>query len=709
MNTKTTFKFIALAMAIGFSTSQAVSQEILTGFYRGKPAAQPNVRSINETGLFLPFFDDFSQSRLFPDSTKWTGRNTMVTDGFPLNPPTRDAVTLDVLDEHGRVYDYAISNAFIAEYLTSARIRLDSIMEPTPRALTPADSVYFSFWYQPQGNANPPEAQDSLVLQFGTAVERQEFLYFEYQVWNVSDIFDAMQVDTLFPGDTIWAFDAGCDHNLYTINTDTLTSLAQGTIAIPCDSVFTIVADTVWTQVWSTPGQTLNEFLAENNGQYFKQVMIPIRDIGFFTDHFYFRFYNYASIVNSSLPSNRGEEDIWNIDLVYLNYNRTIADPYYPKLAFSGQRPSFLNRYQSMPYRQYRANPNSAIRESLSLDIANLDRIPHEVQYYYSVKQINGNQHYTRHLDPITVNPFSESGFLSCPLDGESPACPFVGELFAMNYLYDSVSYEIKHYIYDSTSTPPMVDSMVYRQGFYNYYAYDDGTPEMGYGVEPANGRFAVKFELADYDTIQGVQLLFNHTLNDANNKYFDIVVWKDENGRPGEEVYRLSNQRPIWDEMPYTFAYYKFDRIVTMSGIFYIGLVQQSNGLINIGFDASNDNSQYNFFNVNGSWQQSDMHGSLMIRPVVGSSYYIDLYEMESELQTVQLYPNPVRNTLYLKLSAGNTIAQACIYDLTGRKVYQGGHVTEIPVTEMNDGLYILHLTTDQGQVFTQKFIIRK
>lgn len=703
MNMKTNFRLIALALAIGFGANHAVAQEILTGFYR-----EPATRHVNQTGIFLPFYDDFSQSRLFPDSTKWTDRNALVTDGFPLNPPTRNAVTLDVLDEQGKVYDHAISNAFIAEHLTSARIRLDSVMEPEPKALTTADSVYFSFWYQPQGNANPPETQDSLVLQFGTATERQEFLYLDYQNFSIADIFAQMQVDTLFPGDTIWSF-GSCIPGLFYINTDTIPANVQGSIALPCDSVFTTVADTVWYHVWSTPGQKLEEFVAENNGQYFKQVMIPIRDPKFFTDQFYFRFYNYASIVNSMLPSNRGEEDIWNIDLVYLNFNRTMTDTHYPKLAFSGQCPSFLNRYQSMPYRQYRANPNAAVRESLKLDIANLDNVPHEVHYYYSVKQIHGSQHYTRSLDPVIVNPFLLSGYLNCPENGESPACPFVAELFSLDMWHDSVAYEIKHYIYDSTSTPPLLDSMVYQQGFYNYYAYDDGTPEMGYGVEPANGRFAVKFELASFDTIQGVQLLFNHTLNNANNKFFDIVIWKDDNGRPGEEIYRFGGQRPQWSDMPYRFHYYRFSQPVMLSGSFYIGLVQQNNGLINIGFDASTDNRQYNFYNVNGSWQQSEMRGSLMIRPVVGPSYYIGLNDFESQKQNVELYPNPVQNTLNIMHSEDITIVQTSIYDLMGRKLLQNTFEPTISVESLAEGMYFISLTTAEGQVITQKFIIRK
>ena len=175
---KKCFKPLALMM-LGLWAIQANAQETVTPFHSSTRKA-PVKREVAEA-RFLPFFDDFSHSNVYPDSTKWTDNSALVNDGFPLCPPNRNGVTLDVLDANGRVYDFAISNAFVAEYLTSVRIRLDSIMEPEPRALTPADSVYFSFYYQPQGNGNPPESQDSLVLQFGTTTQHQEFLFLDYQ------------------------------------------------------------------------------------------------------------------------------------------------------------------------------------------------------------------------------------------------------------------------------------------------------------------------------------------------------------------------------------------------------------------------------------------------------------------------------------------------------------------------------------------------
>jgi hypothetical protein len=704
-NLKMSFKALALMMALGLMASPAFAQEILTPF--GTTEKAPAKKGVAEA-RFLPFFDDFSHSNTYPDSTKWTDNNVLVNDGFPLCPPNRKGATFDVLDANGKVYSYAISNAFVAEYLTSVRIRLDSIMEPEPRALTPADSVYLSFYYQPQGNGNSPEEQDSLVLQFGTTTERQEFLFLDYQNYDIQDIFAEMQVDTLFPGDTIWA-STGCQQGLFTLVTDTLTPMTQGSIAVPCDSVFITVADTTWYHIWSVPGQTLEDFMAENNGQYFKQVMIPISDLKYFRDDFYFRFYNYASIVGNSLPSNRSNEDNWSIDFVYLNLNRTVEDTDYPMLSFSGQQPSFFNRYQSIPYRQYRITPYTLTREKLAIDIVNLDGIDHEANYYYTVQQIGGGQHYTRTLNPTTIPPYKTNGYLQCQSNSESPACPKVGELFAISMDYDSVSYQISHYLYDSTANPPLVDSMVYRMGMYNYYAYDDGIPELGFGVRPAGGRFAVRFDVTDYDTIQGVQLLFNHTLNDVNNKYFDIVVWKDANGKPGEEIYRLENQRPQWQDQIYRFSYYKFDQTVAMTGTVYIGIEQRSDDLINIGFDTSIDNIEYNFVNTNGSWQQSSKHGSLMIRPVVGAPYYIGVEENgpSTGSGTFVIYPNPVSNTLHIESDIH--CGQISIYDLTGRKVFASEYQAIVPVDQLTDGMYLLSVTTSEGQVMNQKFIIRK
>ena len=144
----------------------------------------------------------------------------------------------------------------------------------------------------------------------------------------------------------------------------------------------------------------------------------------------------------------------------------------------------------------------------------------------------------------------------------------------------------------------------------------------------------------------------------------------------------------------------------MTSASAFYIGIEQRGDALINIGFDASIDNIQYNYINTNGSWQQSSKHGSLMIRPVVGSSYYIGVQE-NIEPTTLQLYPNPASSTMHIEGDFDH--AQVCIYDLMGRKVFQSVYQPVISVSNLSDGLYFLSITTEEGQVINQKFTIKK
>ena len=116
----------------------------------------------------LPFFDDFSANGVFPSKQRWIDNFAFENDDLPVYPINTGAMTLDAINDSGNMYPTAVAGpeTFIADHLTSRFIRLDSTFTPVPRALTPADSVYLSFYYQPQGRGRAPQAQDSLILQF---------------------------------------------------------------------------------------------------------------------------------------------------------------------------------------------------------------------------------------------------------------------------------------------------------------------------------------------------------------------------------------------------------------------------------------------------------------------------------------------------------------------------------------------------------------
>ena len=136
------------------------------------------------------------------------------------------------------------------------------------------------------------------------------------------------------------------------------------------------------------------------------------------------------------------------------------------------------------------------------------------------------------------------------------------------------------------------------------------------------------------------------------------------------------------------------------------MGLVQQTGGVINIGFDSSIDNSQYNFINVTGSWQQSADPGSIMIRPVVGGNYFIGVDEQLVE-QDVRIYPNPASSSIHIDgVSNGTSIA---VYDIMGRQVMQEAFRNELSVSHLSNGLYLLNITTAEGNVITKKIMVNQ
>ena len=107
----------------------------------------------------LGILDDFSYDGPYPDTALWLDNYVFINRGFGKAPITLGVATFDGLTNTGMPYDFsaAATSSGQADYMTSKPINL---------SFTPADSIYLSFYYQPQGNGNAPEYTDSLVLQF---------------------------------------------------------------------------------------------------------------------------------------------------------------------------------------------------------------------------------------------------------------------------------------------------------------------------------------------------------------------------------------------------------------------------------------------------------------------------------------------------------------------------------------------------------------
>lgn len=694
-------------------------QEVLTGL-GNNPVIKQELVNQSQSGsrntdeiiipkpIKLPVFTDFHTENIFPDTALFSDRDAFINDDFPYRSANIGAATLDAIDDHGNIYPDASMFPFIADHLTSRPIRLDSLFIPGEiRPITLADSIYFSFFYQPQGRGNQPEPFDSLILEFGFLDGDSVFAYMD-SITVPASLYLSNETDTIFPFDTIYS-PPECAPGVYMINYDTITW--NDMITLPCDSVFE--AKVVWDRIWSSEGMSLDTFYTRYN-TYSRQVMVPVRDsVKYYNSHFYYRFYNYASMASDINPSWKSNCDQWNIDYIYLNVGRHKADTFYRQITFAERAPSFLTSLTAMPLRQYRNDPTNQLKDSLKLYITNLSKDTFNVYYEYHVDERGGS--YTNSYNGGFANlyPFFNSGYQSCT-EVPQHACPPRNFIFPLSPDADSSSYLVRHVIHDQSS-PDLGDTISFIQKFYNYYAYDDGTPELGYGVSIAQGQVGYRFSLNIADSLRGIAMFFNRVQDDQNDKFFTLKVWDNNNGKPGNVIWEKENLKPRFSAQLNRMQIYEIDPPLALIGTFFIGWEQTTADILNVGFDTHNDASENLFHNTSGVWEESLMEGCLLMRPLL--FYYYDPFIVEEPLpsDSWKVYPNPVTGGLLhienMNLPAGElrrSGARVQIFDMLGRSMMDEVFDNTIETGGLPQGFYILRIVNTSGSInHTQKILI--
>lgn len=593
------------------------------------------------SSLPLPFKDDFSYDYWAPDMYKWQDRWAFVNRTFGPLPPSIGMATLDAIDDTGAVYSWATPTPFQADYLTSQPLRLDSILVGTPDVMQISDSLYLSFYYQPQGYGNNPNEDDSLILEFYDPV-------------------------------------------------------ADG-----------------WYNVWAVPGTSYANFWATYH-RPFRQIMIPILDNRYLKDGFMFRFRNYASIANSNLPSWQGNMDQWNLDYIYLNYNRHIYDTAYTDITFVSPPQSLLKNYQQMPSRQF---SNTELKDTLRNVISNLNNTINNISYQYVVNEVGAAYTHTYLGGDFDIKPYNSDGYHNWQFHTD-PAVDFT--LPALSG--DSVSFLITHTLGINGWADENLENntMEFRQDFYNYYAYDDGTAEAGYGLAGTGSRLAYGFTVNHPDTLGAVQMYFNQTYTQASSRYFYLMVWESLN--PEKVLYKSKRMRPVMGDSLNAFhTYFISDSVVMINGGFYVGWMQVTDEVLNVGYDQNNDASSHVMFNAAGTWEPSVYHGAVMLRPVFGTAGQAKKQSplwYESNKLTVGLYPNPIGsdNVLHLNLPANyweldpETTMTVEIFNAQGIRLYEKPFSETIDISSLQQGFYMLRLNSyGSGERCTKTFSITR
>lgn len=606
--------------------------------------------------LTLPFFDDFSKpvNVIYPDTNRWaSGNSVWINDGMAIHPPTINVATFDGLNALGMPYN---PNEVLLTGYTDTLMSQPIDLSDTRVAAAERPTVYLSFYYQWQGNVEPPDERDFLELSFKTLDDKWE------------------TVMTIYPKE-------GVDP--------------------------TVFYDTI----------------------------IQLSGERFFHDKFQFMFRTFGRL--------SGPFDSWHVDYVYLNKGRNIDDLSFPDRALATQLGPLFGKYRAMPRNHFLSNEQLT---PPTFEIQNMKNEPASINFrtegFFSSTNRETNvtspshqavigkatpinitdnvlfakEHRSVRMDtlPDINDPLqfpSDAGIDSTiirltialqppdniPFNTAPPVEPDSTGDYTRNY-------EPIRFTTNDTLTADFILS--------DYFAYDDGVAEYAAGLIESGNLVAYEFEIdtlygIKQDTLIGFDIYFPPYAI-TSNQTVDFFIYhedKDNPGFPGELWLRVASKRVQKKGIN------QFQRMEFLPALlidekkFYLGWQQPVAGKAMVGLDMSNDTGDKIFVNTDGSWYQNeDVRGSLMLRPVFGSGI-IDSSVGVAEEKTLEVYPNPNRGTFYIE---GN-VQDLRIYSVTGENIPYTSSAensrVEIRVDARVPGVYILRYRS--GSVMQSRKVI--
>jgi len=441
-----------------------------------------------------------------------------------------------------------------------------------------------------------------------------------------------------------------------------------------------------WNAEWKMAGSSFYEF---------KKQIILISSSDYLTNNFQFRFRNYATL--------SGNFDHWHIDYIKLDeFVNPIDTSKLNDVSFVYRAPSFLKRYEQMPWTHFKNNELAEMNDTVAIFLRN-NGASINVDYQYNIFE-NNNQ--IAHYPTLGVSR-NESVFDYDSIGNfeyKNPPISVSSSVFT-SLMPDSISFLIQHMISTGQQDNKWNDTLYYQQKFNSSFAYDDGVAESAYGINASGAKLAYQFELNRPDTLRAIQMYFPQMLDSVNHIPFKLTVWNNNGGEPGliihqQEVYPKHTKDA-------KFHYYYLDSLFQIVGTFYVGWEQQTNDLLNIGLDKNKLANQYMFYNVGSGWNNSIYPGSWMIRPIV-SMEEMSLTQINETRYNFLIFPNPAKEELTIISSTTNNLIS--IYNLQGilvKQLYVANTESKINITDLAIGMYVIEIK-NKGNSNFQKFIIK-
>jgi hypothetical protein len=462
-------------------------------------------------------------------------------------------------------------------------------------------------------------------------------------------------------------------------------------------------SDTEWTRAWFSLADSPTEF---------KQEIIAISD-SLYQNGFRFRFKNYTSISVNDVAGGKGalsNADCWNIDYIMMNTEPASSHISISDITAVEPPRNMMDYYESIPW-SHLNYAQSITRNTMHYVIRNLNKGINDsvnVGRNYYVKYLNSGL--TEYYD----NLFSEVA----PDKIDRRNDPFFAP-FTRNDNTNEGRIEVGGFLITPAGDYKLNDTAKILIQFKDYYAFDDGTPEYGFGIpgpSTMGALLAMKFRVYTDDTLRAADMLFNKARDYFNADLpFHLCVWDNDNGKPGELIY-YSDEEFFPDSsllMP-EFKRYAIDPnidLVISDSVVYVGIQQFTEEFLNLGYDVNRNSLSSTFVNVSGDWfnpNPGNIPGTVMIRAVFGNKDVVTGEpEIPKEPTDVLLYPNPVSGILHVETHEIR-IRQITLYDIYGRKVMQvEGGVNDLDLSALIPGIYEAVLYTDRQQVIVRKIVV--
>jgi hypothetical protein len=462
-----------------------------------------------------------------------------------------------------------------------------------------------------------------------------------------------------------------------------------------------------WDEIWSVTGDSITT-VPPDTPDAFRQVILRLPSTSnsppteYLYNGFQLRFLNYGPLT--------GGVDIWNLDYVRLNVNRTFTDTSINDIAFQYQFPSILKNYSEMPAEQFTGIPD--LVDTVAFYIDNLNP-----------SQASGNPPAT----PFTT--FANETYPATSIVMAPATNTFNAGLENTVYLFPSTQYTTPAVGSDSLliihsqselNNPDILtanDTISHDQVLYNTLAYDDGTAELAYGLQNlGTNKFAYDYTLNQPDTLVGFQVLFANVSIDVTTLVFQYDLWYNLDTQNvyyiDSPVYTSNNFVPYYIDSVNGYTTYRIPP-VPLPTHFYFGWTQTDVNNLQIGYDMNSTKGRpHMYIFVNGVWQLSQIpsNGSPMIRLLLGHSYQTASGVKDITPNLVKVYPNPTTGMLTFDLPDAGDTYTAQLYSILGQLDFNqtiSNTNNTINISSLDQGMYMLRMTDNKtGMVYQNKIV---